>query len=89
MTLNSSLTLNQSLASVWSPEVNLRRHFLVTIHLFFFYFLFDNTIFLLLDGWILVCRTHKEDCLSNGDVEGQVNDWLSLVGKVLNGASWR
>lgn len=82
MTLNSSLTLNQSLASVRSPEVNLRRHILVTIHLFFFFF--NNTIFLLLDGWILACRTHKE---SNGDVEELVNDWLSLVGKVLNGAS--
>lgn len=59
VTLNSSLTLNQSLASVWGPEVNLRRHILVTIHLFFFFF--DNTIFLLLDGWILECGTHKED----------------------------
>lgn len=86
MTLNS-LTLNQSLASVWSLEANLRRHFLVTIPLFFFFF--DSTIFLLLDGWIHECRTHKEDCVSNEDVEGLVKDWLSLVGKVLNGASWR
>lgn len=50
---------------------------------------FDNTLFLLLDGWILECRAQKKDCVSNEDVEGLVNDWLSLVGKVLNGASWR
>lgn len=50
---------------------------------------FGNIIFLLLDGWILECRTQKEDCMSNEAVEGLVNDWLGLVSKVLNGASWR
>lgn len=50
---------------------------------------FDNTIFLLLDSWILECRTQKEDCVSNEAVEGLVNGWLGLVGKVLNRASWR